>query len=217
MSNNKPKIIAENTGGKIIPPIPAGSYAARCFSMIQLGLIEESVTFEGTTEKKIRKRVRISWEIPEHKVTWDEKKGPQPYVISREMTLSLHENAALLKHLESWRGKKFTEDEKVNFDIAKLVEKPCLMTIIHNEVNGKIYANISSLAPPMKEKPCAPQVNKKQVLTQQNPDQWDQEVFENQPDFVQAKIKSSAEYKARMSSNANDGPFETEEEDDLPF
>jgi len=59
----------------------------------------------------------------------------------------LHEKSALRKDLESWRGKKFTRDEEMGFDIERLIGVNCLLNITHNEVGDRTYANIVSIMP----------------------------------------------------------------------
>ena len=49
----------------------------------------------------------------------DETHGRR-FDVARVYTLCLHERAALRKDLESWRGRKFTEQELDGFDLEKL-------------------------------------------------------------------------------------------------
>ena len=51
-------IIAKNTGSAR-ELIPAGTYAARCYQMIEIGTVQETIL--GT--EKILTKVRIGWEL----------------------------------------------------------------------------------------------------------------------------------------------------------
>jgi hypothetical protein len=62
LNQRKMAIIAEKSGSSYFL-IEAGSYAARCYSMVHIGTIEEE--FNG--EKKKRNKVRLTWEIPSEK------------------------------------------------------------------------------------------------------------------------------------------------------
>ena len=48
------------TNSKKFEPIEAGSYPARCYSMIEMGTNEEN--YQGTA--KMVNKVRITWELP---------------------------------------------------------------------------------------------------------------------------------------------------------
>jgi hypothetical protein len=53
-------ITATNNGGGNFEPVPAGTFAARCFEMIQIGTIKEVI--QG--KEKMLNKVRVSWELP---------------------------------------------------------------------------------------------------------------------------------------------------------
>lgn len=206
------EIIATNEGGSNFKMIPAGNYIARCYSMIHIGTIEEE--FKG--EKKMLNKVRLSWETPTELTVFKEENGEQPFSISKEFTLSLHEKATLRKFLESWRGKSFTEDEAKRFDISKLLGVACMVNVIHKQsATGKTYAEISSVSAMPKGVICPDQINKSVIFTITQPE-WD--VFDKMPDFLKDKIKKSQEYAAiQMPGNVETQSEHKEESDDLPF
>ena len=96
--------------------------------MVQIGTIEED--FSGT--KKTLNKVRISWELPTETRVFKEENGEQPFILSKEFTLSSNVKATLRRWLESWMGKAFSEEETDRFDISILVGKPCMLKVIHN-------------------------------------------------------------------------------------
>lgn len=67
-------------------------------------------------------------------------------VRSKPMKISGHEKSALMKFISTWLGEK----PKSGFDTAELFGKGAQLTIAHAEsLNGKTYANISSISPIM--------------------------------------------------------------------
>ena len=174
--------------------IPAGSYPARCYSMIELGTNEE--TYQGVS--KMVNKVRITWELPTETMVFKEERGPEPRVISKEFTLSMHEKANLRAFLENWRGKSFTEKEAEAFDVTNLLGVPCLLSITHKAAtNGNTYANISSVSLLPKGMECPEMINERQELSF---DDFNQELFDQLPDFIKEKISMSEEYKTLKPS-----------------
>ncbi len=66
-----------------------------------------------------------------------------PAVIGSRFTSSLSPKALLRQHLESWRGRPFTEQELMGFDLINLLGVPALISVMHSE-DGK-FANISAI------------------------------------------------------------------------
>jgi uncharacterized protein (DUF2249 family) len=179
--------------------IPAGNYPARCYSMLHIGTIEENIM----GDIKRLNRVNITWELPTETRVFKEENGEQPMVISQEFTLSMNEKANLRKFLESWIGKGFTEEEAKNFDITKLLGKPCMLSIIHKKSQkGSEYAIISSVATMPKGMECPEQINA--TLEFNFDDKFDVKVLESFPEFIKDKIKRSEEYKKKTMPEHTD-------------
>lgn len=206
-------IIAKNSGSPR-ELIPAGTYAARCYQMIEIGTVTENILGQEKTLTK----VRIGWELPTERRVFREDNGEQPFVISKEFTLSMNEKANLRKTLESWRGKGFSEDEAKAFDITKLLGVPCMINIIHkpSKDGSRTYEEIAGVMPMPKGMICPPQENKTIILSY---DQFDWVLFESLPDFIKDKMRSSHEFIALQQPNAVN--LEKEQSytiaDDLPF
>lgn len=191
--------------------IPAGNYVARCYQMIHIGTVEEH--FQG--ENKVLNKVRIGWELPTETRVFSDEKGEQPFVISKEFTLSMHEKSNLRKVLASWRGKDFNEEEAKSFDITNLLGKACMLNVIHkpSKDGTKTYQEISNISPLPKGMDCPPQVNNTMVWDYDSPNM---DLLNSLPDFIKDKIKSSLEFVALTApesnhiSSSNNG-------DDLPF
>lgn len=189
-------IIASNTGGASYEPIASGSYPARCYSIIHIGTIEETIL--GTT-KKLNK-VRITWEMPTEMKVFKEENGEQPQVLSKEFTLSLHEKATLRNFLKNWRGKDFTDEEAKAFDIEKLVGTPCMINITHKKSKdgNKTYAEIGSISPMPKGMICDQQINPSFIFTYEN---FDLQKFNTTlPDYIKNKMINSDEFKLAVTN-----------------
>lgn len=208
-------IIAESTGGSNYEPVEAGTYAARCYSMVYLGTLDEK--FQG--QEKTQKKVRLTFELPTELKVFKEEKGEQPCVLSKDFTLSMHEKSGLRKFLQNWRGKAFTEDEAKKFDITVLLGKPCMLSVIHktSAANGKTYAEIAGVSTLMKGMSIPEQINPTFEFSVLD---WDTEKFEMLPQFLKDKVMKSHEYMA-MSGQAMQEKINAEtlaaNNDDLPF
>lgn len=209
-------ITAQNTG-KTFELVPAGNHLARCFSMIEIGTVTEEI--KGKTTKLYK--VRVTWELPNEQKVFDEAKGPQPFSISKEYTLSMNEKANLRKDLESWRGRGFTEDEAKAFDITKLLGVACMLNVIHKiSAAGNPYAAISGVTPIPKGVTCPAQINHTFVLSYDDAS-WDTK-FGTLSQYVKERIEKTPEFGKRMNAGHNDvgdepAMVDHDGADDLPF
>lgn len=123
-------------------PAPAGLHQAVCVDVQDLG-VEDS-------QWGAKHKVRIIWQIADV----DPASGRR-FELARKFTLSLHERAALRTVLESWRGRKFREDELVGgFDVEKLLGVNCQIHAAHEVgADGNTYANVTLVLPPVKGAP----------------------------------------------------------------
>ena len=200
-------------------PVPAGNYPARLYKIIHYGTIPN--TYMG--EQKMTNTIRLDFELPTETKVFDEAKGEQPLSISKEYTLSMNEKANLCKDLESWRGKKFTDEEAVTFDIASTLGKSCMINVAHKVSNstGNVYAYVASISPMPKGMECPPQVNPSFIWDYD--ENFDDNILANMHEFFQNKIKSSVEYRIKLEPVDLDDSMPTAEDDpgfvdtDLPF
>lgn len=191
--------------------LPAGTYIARCYQMIHIGTVTENILGKEKTLNKIR----IGWELPTELKVFDENKGEQPLVISKEFTLSLNEKSTLRQYLKNWRGKDFTEDEARKFDVTALIGASCVLNIIHKTAkNGNIYAEIGNISPMIKGSVCPPQFNASLVFSYEP---FDERVFNSLPDFIIQKMKTSQEYRKLHEPSAIITDENLTVDDDLPF
>lgn len=128
-------IYASAGSGTKFTPAPAGTHAAVCCDVRDLGVLE--TTWQGQTKKQ--HKVLLSWQINE------DRDDGKPFLVSRRYTCSLHEKAGLRKDLEAWRGRPFTDAELQRFDLETIIGKPCLLSVVQRQVGGDTYANVAGV------------------------------------------------------------------------
>lgn len=128
-------IIARNNSGPQFEPAPEGLHHAVCVDVIYLG--------EQDTPYGIKEQTRFIWQIDvENEVTGNR------YQVRQTYNLTMSEMSKLSQHLEGWRNKQFTEEERVAFDVEKLIGVNCQLQLIHRTSKaGRVYANIQAVVP----------------------------------------------------------------------
>ena len=181
--------VSENSTASFTP-CPAGNYLARCVRLIDIGTVTDD--FQGET--KTARKVLISFEILDDEAR---REDGSPFVLSKRYTLSLHEKASLRKDLSSWRGRDFTANELRGFEMQNILGKDLLLGVIQREKDGKTYANISSLAKPVKGM-VAPEgtANEPLLFWDMSADEPDWEAFAQLHPKLQEQIQASPEFLA---------------------
>ena len=156
-----------------------GTQLGICFAVIGLG--------KQDTPWGLKKKVYIGWEIPAERiqVEKDGENFDQPIVIWQSYTISLSSKANLLQILEGWRGCAFTKEELEGFDLFNLIGKPCLLTIVHNESGGRVYANVQSVGRVMRGQEVPSQEMPSITYSPGAIEQWGEV-----PDWLQEKIRN---------------------------
>ena len=170
---------------------PAGVHKARCVRIVDMGT-QHNIKFDV-----LRRRVMFLFELPETQMV-----DGKPFSISSFFTLSMNKKSNLRPFLESWRAKKFKDDEAANFDISKLVGIPCTLNIVHD---GD-YANIQSIMP-CKKSECPKQINESFIF---DLDDYSDERFGQLSEKMQEYIKITPEW-AKLNSKKNRKGEEIEE------
>lgn len=199
-------LTAKNTGGSF-EKAPAGVHVARCIRLIDLGT-QHNRKFDNWQHK-----VRVYWELPNAPMQTGEFAG-QPFIVTKDYTLSLSEKADLRKDLKSWRGRDFTEQEAEAFDLSLVVDKCCLLNVVHE---GD-YANVAGIMPLPANTPCPPRMNELVVF---DLEKFDDLVFAGFTERLQAKINASQERQntpQEMGMPQGMGmPQDNAFNDDIPF
>ena len=118
-------------------PVPAGTHHAVCYGVIAVGT-QPSEKFTA------RPKIIVCFEIPAERITIKDQDLPRG--ISKRYTLSLNEKSNLRKDLQSWRGKPFTPTELDGFDVSKVIGSNCLISVLHSDRAGAVYADISGIS-----------------------------------------------------------------------
>ena len=187
-------IIASSSGGTDFQLAPAGNHLARCYRIVDMGSHQNSYG-------NVLRKILISWELhgeDENGLGLSTADG-KPLMISGNYTLSLSEKATLRALLEAWRNKPFSLDELNGFDITALLDKWCMVTIVHetSKHNQKTYANVKAVAPVPQaiKKNGLPDGINKIVSVSLEPDAFDRSLFDALSDGLKKKIMESPEYK----------------------
>jgi hypothetical protein len=180
---------ASDTGGGDFKPAPHGTHIAICIGLTDLG------TQHGEYQGKptVRNQLLVTWELPEE--TFDTDDGPKPFIVSKFYTNSLSEKANLRADLVSWRGRDFTAEEIRRFDLQAILGKPCLLSIVHDEKDGRVRAKVKAVMAVAKGTKAGESHNAPKAFWLDK-EEWSQEAFDELPEGIQKIIKQSDEYKA---------------------
>lgn len=199
---------AQDSGGGDFKQAPTGTHVARCIRLLDLGT--QHGEYQG--QPNVRNQVLVTWELPNEPM-----EDGKPFIISHFYTNSLNEKATLRAHLESWRGRLFSDEEIKKFDLMNILGKPCMVTVIANE-KGK--SRVSAVSAMPKGLEVQSQVNKSSAFWIE---EWDQAMFDALPKGLRDIIEKSDEFKARSKGNGSDpqppkkpGKFD-DMVDDIPF
>lgn len=127
------------SAGADFAPAPAGLHQAVCVDVHDLGMVQ--------TEFGTRHKVAIIWVIDQ----LDD--AGKPHEARKVFGFSLSTKARLRSDLEAWRGRPFTAQELLGFDLEILIGVNCQLQIQHVVKADKTYANVVSLVPLAKGMP----------------------------------------------------------------
>jgi len=132
-------------------PVPEGSYVARCYALIDLGM-QYSKFYDVTLPK-----IMIGWELSD-KLTEEGK----PFIHFQRYTASLNTRSSLRALLEEWRGQNFTLEELAGFELKKILGVSCYLTIkqVLNLQTQQHWPKVIAICPLPQLITCPPRVNK---------------------------------------------------------
>jgi hypothetical protein len=192
-SSNKPRVLP-----------PRGTHLCRCVQVIDLGTQHFQPGDDGS------RKLYLAFETCMVHHVFDEKKGPEPFMVQHEFAYYMGRGAKktkLRKFLESWFGKSFPSDEAAaEFDFEKLLGRPVMLTIGHAPKNdGSMKAVITdqflpeagTQVPPAKNPLVCYEITMKEEGT-----------FKQLPAFLQKKLREADEFGGR-SGGTNDESYES--------
>jgi hypothetical protein len=202
-----------STGGGDFEPVPAGSHIAICDIVADIGMQPGSQMFP-----KPKQQVYIRFELPNERIDFekDGKKINGPAVIGKLYTASMNEKATLRHHLESWRGKQFTDEEAESFDVSAILGKACMITVMHSQKDKKTYANISGLGGLPKG------INGKNLIPELTPILYTEDntqTYQQLPEWLRKKIDEQIKPEQTDEETNTDYRHDGLEitDDDVPF
>ena len=81
----------------------------------------------------------------------------EPFCVrSKYLGLKYTENSNLKKLLDPWWGRSLSAREADDLDDEHLIGKSAILSVIHSESKGKVYANIASIRPDSTSNPLRP-------------------------------------------------------------
>lgn len=187
-----------------IPPVAPGTYTAICVHAIEIG--EQLVKFKD--KSNYIKQVMYVFELVGEFIEVDGEK--QPRTLSRTFNFSKSEKSSLRKFVESWHGKKFSNEEFAWFDTNDMVGKEAMIGVVLNDTGE--YANIDSVMGIPKGMSVGQPQSK---LIRFDIDPWSQAAFDELPEWAQERIKKSTQYQKDHAPETvvevRQGPQSTEE------
>lgn len=193
--------------------IQEGSYAARIYSIVEIGHVDGE--YQGTP--KIYHQIRLTWELPDECREFQNASGTKemkPLVIGSKYTISMAPKSNLRPIIEGIMG-AMTDDEAENFDIKHILGKECLLAVAHKTSKaGNKYNVVASTAKLPKGMTCKEQFNDSVYLDWSD---FDQEVFDKLPQFIREDMTYSHEYKDRFTPKDEDLEVMPHDKDGVPF
>lgn len=165
-----------------LPPVDPGVYIGICVGVIDLGE-QYSERF-----KKYSNDVQIVWELVGETVEVDGEQKPRQ--LSRTFSVATSKKANLRAVLESWNGKKYSDEEFGDVDLFDQLGKACQLNVVLNDTGE--YANVDSVIP-LPKGMLAPTTETEYIKWDM--DEWSDDGFKNLPEWVQEKVKQSTQYK----------------------
>ena len=196
-------LVMKNEGGDF-EILPEGTHIATCYLVVDLG--NQITTYKG--EESVKPQVLISWECTNEKMS-----DGRPFVATQIYNAFFGEKAKLRLHLESWRGRKFTDQELEGFDVSKLLGVPCQVTITHS-TGERTYANVTTVTG-LPKGVDAPELENKPLMY--DLDNANPETFNELPEWIQKKISGRVTDKPQSVESENPAPQDDFQDDSIPF
>jgi hypothetical protein len=197
-----PYFLSENQTQGDFQPAPQGGYQAVCVDFIDYGTQETSF---GPKPK-----IGLVFQIEGERM-----QNGNRYTVYARFTASLHEKAKLRQFLEMWQGRPFAASELQSFDIEKVIGANGYVQIVHNESNGKTYANIQTIMP------VNPQWNMPKLVAENYTRKQDREGQQSQASPPQRAAMAAPTPAPTFSPRSGYGqpapPVVAFDDEDIPF
>jgi hypothetical protein len=197
MALNANKIPSQ--GGQKAAPLEPDNYMARVVQVIDLG-VQPQRPYKGK-EKPPAREIMLTYELGTEFMTDDEGNIDEDRPRWLSETMPLH-NLKADRAKSTHRYTALDPKGQHGGDFAALVNTPCLVAVVNNEKDGRVYNNIGGVTQPLKGVPVPELKNPTKTFDTEEPDM---EVFESLPDWIQDKIKENLEYQGSALQAAIEG------------
>ena len=198
MALNGKKVPSNNSNRVQQEPLDPGSYPARVVQVIDLG-VQPQRPYKGE-EKAPCHEIMMTYEcLDEFCVDEEgEELEDKPRWLSETLPFR-NLQAELAKSTKRYYA--LDPDENHEGDFTALIETPCVITVVNNESNGKVYNNIGNVsAMRAKDAQKAPELkNEPKVFVLDEPDM---DVFLSLPTWLQDKIRGNLEFEGSALQDA---------------
>ena len=163
---------------------PAGNHLAVCYGVLDLGT--QTIDYkQGKGPEKIH-QIAILFELPNVP-----SEDGRPMVVHKKYTLSSSEKSNLVKDLNAWRGRAFTDDEYEVFEISSICGAGCFINCVEND-RGYVDPKTLATLPQGVETPTP--VNP--IVVVDLDETFNQGAFDLLSDYWRGVIMASPEYQA---------------------
>lgn len=210
MALNAKKV--QGNAGPRAPALEPENYMARLVQVIDLG-VQNQRPYQGQ-EKPPAQEIMLTYELggefmPDDDGNPDETR---PRWLSERMPMH---NLKADKAKSTKRYMALDPKMAHGGDFSQLLGKACLVAVVNNEKDGRVYNNIGGVTQPLKGVPVPELVNTPVAFDFDDPDL---DVFLSMPDWIQGIIKDALNYNGSKLQALVDGEStpepETEETDD---
>lgn len=137
------EIIAKDSGSTFdYVPAPAGIHVGVLADVVDKG--DVPTTDPKTGQVKMVHKIYLTWQLSE------KMEDGRPFSVSKQYTLSLHENANLRKDLDKWKGKPgLSPEQRKGLVLDKLIGVNAVLWVKHSDAdaNGKVWSNVIDIEP----------------------------------------------------------------------
>ena len=196
MSNQtKPNPFVPGAGQSSGPSVEAGLNNAVCVGIFDIG------THVDEQFGKAKRKYVFQWELPDAPPVKREGQPDEPRCLSKTFTASMHPKGQLRPAIESWFGKSFQSDEAANqFDVSKVLGRPCQLNVVHQVKGDRTYANIASILPPPKGQTITAK-SAPTTFSVAQLDHPDDLKAAELPEWLEKKVVASEEWKKLVNSD----------------
>jgi hypothetical protein len=184
-----------------------GTHLAICDAVVGVGLQD---TPWGSQQQHVWLRFEVAAERT--RFIRDGEEIDEPMTIWNRYNTTLSKKSMLRNDLEGWRGRKFTEEELQGFEMFNLVEKPCLLTVVHNHTLDRTYANISAIARVMKGQEIPLRELNAIYFSPDDTGQYD-----DVPEWLRDKFDNRVVLEDVVEKPAANDDFESDDVDDIDW